>query len=115
MTSHKHSPGDFCFVRCDELREALGSAYAMCEKHNLWWVLRQNGPEFFLSRLISMDPLSDAYRTVAYHYMTRISVHGWDAFVEHYEAEMRKPRQPCLLYPEEAGAGAGTGSKTLST
>ena len=112
MTSESHSPGDFCFVRSDELREALGSAYAISEKHNLWWVLRQSGPEFFLSHLIPTDPLSDAYRAVAYHYMTRIAVHGWDAFVEHYEAEMRKPRQPCLL--ERTGAGAAA-SKTLST
>jgi hypothetical protein len=104
MTSqHTHSPGDFCFIRSDELRGALGTAYATSEKHNLWWILRQNGPEFFLAHLIPSDPVSDAFRSLAYHYMTRIAAHGWDAFVAYYEAEMRKPREPCLL--DRIGAG----------
>ena len=101
---HLHCPGDFCFIRSDELREALGAAYATSEKHNLWWVLRKSGPEFYLSRLLSIDPLTDAFRSLAYHYMTRIANYGWDAFVEYYEAEMRKPRQPCML--DQIGAGA---------
>lgn len=109
MTSHSHSPGDFCFVRSDDLREALGEAYATTQKHNLWWVFQKSGPERFLSGLIPNDPISDIFRTAAYHYMTRIATGGWDAFVEYYQAEMRKPRQPCLLYPEGAGA-----AKTLT-
>ena len=110
---HTHSPGDFCFVRSDDLREALGEAYATTQKYDLWHVFRTDGPYFFLSRLIEVDPISDAFRAVAYRYMTRISIYGWDAFVEYYQAEMRKPRQPCLLYPEGAGAGAGT-TETLT-
>ncbi len=101
---HKHYPGDFCFVRSDELREALGAAYAASVKHNLWWVLRKIGPELYLSHLLSFDLLTDAFRSVAFRDMTYIAIHGWDAFVKHYEAETRKPRQPCLL--DGAGAGA---------
>lgn len=103
---HTHCPGDFCFVRSDELREALGSAYAVTQKYNLWEVFRQSDPDHFLSGMISHDSLSNIFRTVSYFYMTRIAKEGWDAFVEYYQAEMRKPRQPCLLYPAGAGAGA---------
>jgi hypothetical protein len=112
MTSDNHSPGDFCFVRSDDLREALGEAYATSEKHNLWWIFRKSGPEFFTSRLISMDPVTDAFRNLAYHYMTRIAVHGWDAFVAYYEEMLRRPREPCLL--DQIG-GAGAAAKYLAT
>lgn len=113
MTSnHTHSPGDFCFVQSDELREALGEAYVISEKHNLWWIFRQSGPEFFTSRLIPMDPVTDAFRDLAYYYMTRIAAHGWDAFVAYYEESLRRPRSPCLL--DQIGAGAAAG-KYLAT
>lgn len=102
MTSHVNFPGDFCFVRSDELREALNDAYVTTQRHNLWHVFRTDGPYVFLSHLIEMDPITDAFRALAYRYMTRISIYGWDAFVEYYKAEMQKPRQPCLLYPAAA-------------
>lgn len=115
MTSHthkhKHSPGDFCFVRNDNLREALGDAYALSDRHNMWWIFRKSGPDFFVAHLFPEDPITEAFRTLAYDYMTRIAVYGWDAFVEYYEAQMRKPREPCLL--DRIGAGAS--SKSLST
>jgi hypothetical protein len=115
MTSHthKHSPGDFCFVKNDDLREALGTAYAMTERHNMWWVFRKSGPDFFLDRMIQEDPVSDAFRALAYRYMTRIAVHGWDAFVEYYEGQLRKPREPCLL-DQIAVTGAAAAFKTLN-
>lgn len=111
MQSHTHSPGDFCFVRSDELREALGEAYATTQKYNLWQIFRDDGPYVFLAHLNETEPISDTFRAMAYKYMTRISIYGWDAFVAYYAAESQKPRQPCLL--DSMGAGAGS-NKSLT-